>query len=150
MYTTTACRSASWRPSSPRAVTSCCTPSCEQRGSDAWRAPAAIGTAAPLGACPPPLPTPPPRWGLGYRLRQSLTHCLPAACDCGCRNEYVEALKQLDAVKDGMVGGGQPVELAVELLRCGGRAAARGARWIAQWGSEATAVGLPLAPGLPP
>ncbi|KAL4434309.1 hypothetical protein ABPG75_000750 [Micractinium tetrahymenae] len=32
-------------------------------------------------------------------------------------NQYVEELGKLDGVKDNMVGGGLPVELAVELLR---------------------------------
>jgi hypothetical protein len=32
-------------------------------------------------------------------------------------NEYIDSLAKLESVKDGMVGGGQPVELAVELLK---------------------------------
>ncbi len=32
-------------------------------------------------------------------------------------NEYIEELGKLEGVKDNMVGGGLPVELAVELLR---------------------------------
>ena len=35
-----------------------------------------------------------------------------------CSNEYVAELGKLEAAKDDMIGGGQPVELAVELLRC--------------------------------
>jgi len=35
-----------------------------------------------------------------------------------CRNEYITELGKLEAAKDDMIGGGQPVELAVELLRC--------------------------------
>lgn len=34
-----------------------------------------------------------------------------------CSNQYIEALGKLDGVKDNMVGGGLPVDLAVELLR---------------------------------
>lgn len=36
---------------------------------------------------------------------------------CCCSNEYLDSLAKLEEVKDGMVGGGQPVELAVELLK---------------------------------
>jgi hypothetical protein len=31
-------------------------------------------------------------------------------------NEYIQALGALEAVKDDMISGGQPVELAVELI----------------------------------
>ena len=37
--------------------------------------------------------------------------------DAFCSNEYVEELGRLEGVKDNMTGGGQPVELAVELDR---------------------------------
>ena len=43
--------------------------------------------------------------------------------DAFCSNEYVEEMGRLEGVKDNMTGGGQPVELAVELLRWVGRAA---------------------------
>lgn len=39
-----------------------------------------------------------------------------------CSNEYVAELGRLEAVKDDMSANGQPVELAVELLRCEGSA----------------------------
>lgn len=42
-------------------------------------------------------------------------------CPPACSNEYVAELGKLEAAKDDMIGGGQPVELAVELLRCASR-----------------------------
>lgn len=84
------------------ATTSCCTPSCECH----LPVPPLV-----LRRCGPPTP--------GHQPHPPFSPCLPVALSCS--NEYVEELGRLEGVKDNMTGGGQPVELAVELLRyvCG-------------------------------
>lgn len=116
-------RSTSWRLSwatSP-GRTSCCTPSCEaaaaflcyagssQGGRTGW-----AGMTLCVTAGKPPCAAAAhthKRWSL--QKPAVLLATLPA-----CSNEYVAELGKLEAAKDDMIGGGQPVELAVELLRC--------------------------------
>lgn len=47
-------------------------------------------------------------------LTPALACCKPLP---PCSNEYIAELGKLEGVKDNMIGGGQPVELAVELLK---------------------------------
>lgn len=81
--------------------TSCCTPSCEsiKRVLRSCLCPCAVRCRT----LPPSLP-----------LCRGLPRLLPR---WPCSNQYIEDLGKLEGVKDNMVGGGLPVELAVELLR---------------------------------
>lgn len=91
------CRSTSWRRSwgSLTETTTCCTRSCE---------------------LPPPLPPP------AAACRPLPTRCCSSlnsldSLSLPCSNEYIKELGGLEATKDDMIANGQPVELAVELLR---------------------------------
>ena len=69
-------------------------------------------------ACRPPAPPPACR-AADSRLN---TPRSPSPAGSLCSNEYVAELGRLEGVKDNMTGGGQPVELAAELLR-----------WVGGW-----------------